>query len=355
MTENKRITVLHIITRLDPGGSAENTVLSVERVDPSRFDSTILTGPGLKGSGPPSQYTDRIGHKLKVDNKLVRPVRPFTDLAGLFSLAKYIKNVQPQIIHLHSAKSGAIGRVAAKLARSKAKVIYTPHGHVFSGYGGSLSNKVFTIIEKYLVKWTDAIVGLTLDEIRIFQEVGAGHQHLFCVIPSGVELHKYYQEENSRAEARKKLGLADDTLVVGFIGRFDEVKGPDRFIEVAKIVSNTLTNVRFVIAGDGEMRAELEKRAVELGISDAILWLGWQPDTPALYPAFDVLALTSRNEGQGRVLVEAMAAEIPQVAMDSGGVAEVIVNEKTGYVMPNGDIDSTANAIIDLLNDEELR
>jgi glycosyltransferase involved in cell wall biosynthesis len=349
MSDHARKKVLHIITRLDPGGSAENTVLCTELINPEIFDSSIITGPGLDGSGPPEKYLERLGDRIQVEPELVRPLQPANDFKAISRLKRSIKRIKPDIIHLHSAKAGTVGRVAAKFSWTRAKVIYTPHGHVFSGYGGSITNTIFTLIEKNLVKWSDAIVALTPDEIKEFELVGAGSPQKFCVIPSGVEVEKFFPDTDSRTNARENLGLNQDDLVVGFVGRLDPVKGPDLFLETVNLIHQKMPEVKFVIAGEGELRGSLHKREEELELYNNITWLGWREDTEAIYPAFDLFALTSRNEGQGRVLVESMATGIPHVAMNSGGVAEVVKDGETGILVPAEDIEAASDTIIKLL------
>lgn len=355
MKTGTRAVVLHVITRLDPGGSAENTVLSVERVDPSRYDSRILTGPGFSGTGPARSYVSRIRGRIILEPLLVRSIRPRSDMRAILALAHHFREIKPEILHLHSAKAGTLGRLAARKAQTDAKVIYTPHGHVFSGYGGRWAGRIFSQIEKSLVPFSDAVVGLTRDELHAFRIIGAGHPERFCVIPSGVELARYYRQPGARETFREELGIPKDGKVVGFVGRLDRVKGPDLFVDTAAEISRLMPDVSFIVVGDGVMRPDLEMRIVRSGLASRWRWLGWRQDTSQIYPAFDVLALTSRNEGQGRVLVEAMAAEVPTVAMASGGVPEVVVHGRTGFVVPGGSVKAAADAIVELLDNGELR
>jgi len=366
MPDNKRkIKILHVITRLDPGGSAENTVLSVERIDPGKFESHVITGLGLAGTGPPQRYSKRLQNKLSIIKHLVRSINPLKDIFALLELVSAISKIKPDVLHLHSAKSGTLGRIAAKLSFTRLKVIYTPHGHVFSGYGGSTASKVFTWVEKKLVPWSDAIVCLTLDEVRSFQETGAGYLEKFCVIPSGVDLFNYFPESDSRYSSsnlssdgiriRNEMGFSEKTPVIGFIGRLDYIKGPDIFLELAKEVRNLKPDAQFVMVGNGEMREKLDSIVKTLDIEDCVHFTGWKHNTHAYFHAFDIFVLTSRNEGQGRVLVEAMASERSIIAMNSGGVSEVIEDKVSGFLVPAGNIKAASLKIVELLANPQRR
>jgi glycosyltransferase involved in cell wall biosynthesis len=351
----QRSRVLHLITRLDPGGSAENTLLSAERVDPDRFDSYVWSGHGFEGSNVLDRARERIGDRLEVVPSLVRPIRPFRDLAAVSSLVRRFRFTRPDILHLHSAKAGAVGRVAARIARLTCPVVYTPHGHVFSGYGGSTASRLFTMIERVLAASTDVIVGLTPDEVRAFDSNGARPLRSFEVIPSGVPIEPYEAGARERKRVRTGLGVDGSTPLIGYVGRLTHVKGPDLFLEAARSIHAERPDVRFLIVGDGEMWEELTSRAGTSSIRDAVQWVGWRDDVPQLMGALDLLLLTSRNEGQGRVVVEAGAAGVPTVALNSGGVGEVIRPGVTGMLVAAGDIEALTKAVGMLLDDPARR
>lgn len=351
----RRLQVLHIITRLDPGGSAENTTLSVERVDPERFESHVWTGPGLVGGGPAPVYAQRLHGQFSIVKNLVRPIHPIKDLLAVVELTFLLRKTKADILHLHTAKGGAIGRVAAKLAGYRGKIIYTPHGHIFSGYGGSLSSRFFTLIEQWLAPVCDAIVGLTTDEVNQFQLHHAGKSCQFVVIPSGIEIAPFQAAVASRNATRNSFGLDAITPLVGFIGRFDPVKGPDLFLESLARIRREIPELRALMIGDGPMATELQRTADQLHLEDTVIWTGWRSDIPELVASLDLLMVTSRNEGQGRVVVEAGAAGVPTVALANGGVGEVVVTGETGLLAQPNDLDALAQATVELLRDPKRR
>lgn len=342
--------VVHLITRLDPGGSAENTLLSSELVDPERFDTCLWTGPGLSGAAPLNAARERLGERLTLIPDLVRPISPLRDIAALIDLAARLRKVKPDLLHVHSAKAGAIGRFAARMPGIDCPVIYTPHGHVFSGYGNETANRVFAIIERFLATGTDVIVALTSDEISEFKSHGANPRVGFEVIPSGVEIDRFVLAPQLREEVRAELGVAEDQPLVGFVGRLETIKGPDVFLETAARLLAERPKAKCLVVGDGSMREQLQERAVRLGIGSSLIWTGWREDVARLVGALDLLLVTSRNEGQGRVLVEAGAAGVPAVAMVTGGVGEVVVSGETGLLVQSGDVEAFVSAVLTLLD-----
>jgi glycosyltransferase involved in cell wall biosynthesis len=283
-------------------------------------------------------------------------VAPLHDLAALGALARRLRRARPAILHLHSAKAGALGRLAAHLAGLDAKLVYTPHGHVFTGYGSPLASRVFTGAERLLAPRADAIVGLTPDEVTAFRKRGIGRPERFCIIPSGVDLEPYRPPEPAELRSlRGELGLSVNDVVVGFAGRLETVKGPDLFLRLAGEIAHRRPATRFLVIGDGALREPLEERAEEMGLAGKVQWLGWREDLPRLLRAMDILALTSRNEGQGRILVEAMATGLPVVALRSGGVAEVVVEGETGLLAGPLQVVQAAEAVLSLADDPQLR
>jgi len=181
---------------------------------------------------------------------------------------------------------------------------------------------------------------------------GIGRFDQFVTIPSGIDLARFTPDPAARRATRAGLGLGDVDFTVGWVGRFVGVKGPDVFIEAAGRIAAELPAARFVMAGDGPLRGGVEARATGLGIADRCRFLGRRDDVPAVLNACDVVVLSSRNEGLGLSVVEAMACGVPVVATDVGGVRDVLRGGRCGVLAPPGDI---AGAVAALAKDADER
>ena len=175
------------------------------------------------------------------------------------------------------------------------------------------------------------------------------------VINSGLELDNYREVNIDTRKKKDELQVGQDTALVGMIGRLEPVKGPEYFIEAAKLVIERFTKVKFLIVGDGSLRNKLELRCKELSIFDRFIFTGWREDIPEILAILDMLVLPSLNEAVGRILIEAGACGKPVVATSVGGIPEVVNDNETGILVPPKAPEALAQAIIALLKSEEKR
>ena len=333
--------VLHIITRLDPGGSSENTLITVAGLDRSRYRPSLMTG--RSGEGVASIIIPHLGRKI----------HPFNDLLAYGEIYRQIRNGRYTLVHTHSSKAGILGRWAAWLAGVPI-IVHTPHGHVFYGYYGRVPSYMFILLERLTARITDKIITLTEQGIREHVERRIAPREKFTSIHSGVELSRYTEPRPDPVIARKQLGLSPDWPVVGSVGRFGPVKGYDTFLEAAALLRARQPKVQFLLVGEGGEEVRLKRLAEQLRIEDRILFLGWQHDIPEILSALDLFVLPSRNEGMSRTLVQAMAMGKPIVATRVGGVPEVLGEGEAGLLVPPDDPVQLSQAIELLLTDGEL-
>jgi len=181
-----RIRVLHVITRLDPGGSAENTLLTVAGSDSKRFETTVAHGPSEGDGGATARRAREAGVAFVEIEQLVRPVRPLADLIATFALWRLMRQGRYQLVHSHTSKGGLLGRVAALLAGVRV-IVHTPHGHVFYGYFGRRVSFLFVLLERWTAWFTDCIIALTEADLDDHLRFGVGPRSRFTVIHSGVQ------------------------------------------------------------------------------------------------------------------------------------------------------------------------
>jgi len=350
-----KIKLIHIITRLDKGGSAENTFLTLKGLDKSRYEVSLIAGPVEDPSQDRRKQIEESGVSYIQVPQLRRNINFFFDFPALLKIRRLLKRDKPDIVHTHTSKAGLLGRLAARLAGIPS-IIHTPHGHVFFGYFGALKTKMFVLLEKLASRITDKIIALTPREKADYLRYKVAEEDKLVVIPSGIELHKcQYPPKEERSKLRRELGIPDRSAVVGTAGRLVPVKGPGFLLQAVGQVISEHPDTYLVFAGDGPLRKNLAKDAVDRGLAKKIIFTGWRDDMARVLSVFDVFCLPSLNEGMGRVLVEAMALGKPVVASDAGGIPDLIIPGKNGILVPPQDPEELARQIRFLIENREER
>lgn len=347
-----RIRVVRIIARLNIGGPAIHATLLHERLNRARFQSTLVTGSEEASEG---NYLELHGKAADVEiiPDLGREIRPLSDTQTLWRLVALMRRLRPHVVHTHTAKAGAVGRAAAILA-GVPLVVHTYHGHVLRGYFSPAKTAVYRAIERGLAWRTDRLLAVTTRVADELIALGVGTAAQYRAVPLGFDLAPLLAAEGRRGELREELGLGDAPLI-GIVARLVPIKAHSVFLAAAARVRAQIPAARFLIVGDGELRPTLEQQTAALGLADAVHFLGWRADIDRLYADIDVVALTSRNEGSPVALIEAMAAGVPVVSTEVGGVADVVQHGVTGLLAPMDDVDGVANHILTLLAAPDLR
>lgn len=347
--------VLHIITRLDKGGSAENTFLTVKGLDKEKYDVTLMSGPVEDASQERRAQVEEYGIRYIHLPVLVRNIHMVYDLIALFKIYRFLAKEKFDVVHTHTSKAGLLGRFAAKLAGTPL-VVHTPHGHIFYGYFGRLKTKMFIRLEKLASRMTNKIVALTDGERSDYITHKIAREGKCIVIHSGIELDRYREltlEEKNKL--KKEIGIPEDALVVGTAGRLAPVKGPEFMIKASQYISLESPETYLVFAGDGPLKEDLQTLAKKTGTDKNIVFLGWRDDVPRILSVFDIFLLPSLNEGMGRVLAEAMALGKPIVASNVGGVPDLVIHGKNGYLVPPQNPEELAKYTQLLLEDKDKR
>ena len=358
-----KIKTIHIITRLDKGGSAENTLLTVMGLDREIYDVVLVHGLSIESNMAEDEFravekslmdVEKEGVRVITIPSLVRRIHLFYDLRAFFALIKILRNERPDIVHTHTSKAGILGRWAAFFVRVPV-IIHTPHGHVFWGYFGKLKTRIFILLEKISALVTDRLVMLTEQEKIDHLHFHIAPENKFSVVHSGINLDEFSNTSVDPAAMKRRLGIPEDNLIVGTVGRLTSIKGHRYLIEAARKIAGSRPDTTFVILGDGELLDELKNMVTRSDIEENIMFLGWRSDVAEVMSTFDIFALPSLNEGMGRVLVEAMALGRPIVASNIGGIPDLVVDCENGYLVSVGDVESLAARIRKLLDDPEKR
>jgi glycosyltransferase involved in cell wall biosynthesis len=326
--------VLHVIARLNVGGTARYITRLVEELPKYEIETFVATGY-VQGSEEEDLSVKNL-NVIRIPS-LGRQINPIKDHFAFKQLLKVIKEVKPDILHTHTFKAGYIGRIKTqeihKAAGKRVKFVHTFHGHLFDDpeFSG-LKSLVIRPFERRFAMRTDAIVtvGAQVAKELLAREIGQPEQ--FKNIPPGVEPLKI-----PKAKPRTKV-------TIGWIARVTGVKNPLRVLEIAML----FPDAQFLIAGGGDLLEQVKAQAPK-----NTKVLGWT-DAAKLFAASDIILSTSENEGMPIALIEAQLASKPVVATNVGGVAEVVLNNKTGFVTKKNTED-LAKALEKLIASKALR
>ena len=347
------LRVLHPITRLTLGGSSENTIASCVALDRAGY-GCILATSFRESDASSLADARRRGCRVVDIAALGREVAPLADLTALAELVRLIRREQPAIVHTHTSKAGFIGRLAAVIARAPA-VIHQPHGHIFYGYYSPRRTAVFTALERQAARWTDRIITLTDRGAQEHLARGIGRAEQYVAVPSGVPTAELRAAAPPRGEARARLGLDPEAFIVVGLGRLVPIKGFDLLARALPALIAQIPSARVLLVGDGAERAHLGAIAASMGVAERLRMTGETTDVASYLAAADVVAVPSRNEGMGRVIVEAMALGLPVVATAVGGIPDVVTDGECGRLVEPEDVDALAAALIELGRDPALR
>jgi len=348
------IRVARIISRLNIGGPAIQAITMTRLLDPLGYESLLIRGSeaGHEGS------MDHLARQLDVVPlripRMRREVGP-GDVIAFAHLVRTLRRFRPDVVHTHAAKAGTLGRFAA-LACGRARprvIVHTFHGHSLSGYFSSRQDALFLRIERFLARRTSRLVAVSEEVRDDLVRLGVAPREQIEVIRLGFDLSRFQTDETTRAarrgELRARLGIPPDARVVTIIARLVPIKRVDRFLAIAEQLAEE-TDVWFLIAGDGELREQLQSIALSPGLADRVVWAGFQQDVPSVCFASDVVVLTSDNEGTPVSLIEAQAAGVPVVSTRVGGAATV-VGDAPGALVAADDVEGLARSVGALLRD----
>ena len=321
------------------------------------YDTTLVAGTLARGEDSMAFVAEGLGVNVVSIPELGREISPVRDLAATLRLAALIRRERPQILHTHTAKAGTVGRVAALFA-GKARppiVVHTFHGHVLHGYFGPLRSRFFRLLERWLAKHTTVLVAVSPQVRDDLVALGVAPAEKFVVVRLGIELDERVGGGVDGQETRRYLGIPPERFAVGWVGRMTAVKRTDDVLDGFKRLLDRGVPATLCLVGDGPDRAQLERRAHELGIMRDTLFLGYQGDVAPLYAAFDALVLPSGNEGTPVSVIEALGAGTPVVATRVGGVPDVVRDGEDGFLVEPGASEELAERLAELAGDPRLR
>jgi glycosyltransferase involved in cell wall biosynthesis len=269
-----------------------------------------------------------------------------------------MRREKPTILHTHTAKAGAVGRIAALFAGGARPriIVHTFHGHVLRGYFNPLVALGFRLLERWLARFTTSLIAVSPEVRDDLVQLGVAPTEKFVVVRLGISLdERVGGDSDVRDETRRVLGVKPDAFVVGWVGRMTAVKRTDDVLLAFRRLHDEHADSYLCLVGDGPDRAHLERYAHALGVAQRCLFLGYQDDVARFYAAMDVLLLPSANEGTPVSVIEALAAGRPVVATRVGGVPDVVRDGTDGFLAEVGDTDGLAAHLVELARDPDRR
>jgi glycosyltransferase involved in cell wall biosynthesis len=352
------IKVLRVIARLNVGGPALHVAYLTAGLADRGYDTTLVAGTVGRGEESMAFIADAKGVRVEVIDELHRNISPLRDARAILRLAQLIRRERPTILHTHTAKAGAVGRLAALLAGPARPpiVVHTFHGHVLRGYFNPVATRGFRVLERVLARTTTTLVAVSPEVQDDLVRLHVAPASKFTVVRLGIELdQRVGDDQAARTETRRLLGVGTEPFVVGWVGRMTAVKRTDVVVRVLSKLVERGVDARLLLVGDGPDRDDLERYAHELGVIKRCLFLGYQEDVARWYNAIDALLLPSVNEGTPVSVIESLAAQRPAVATRVGGTPDVIRDGVDGFLVDPTDGEALADRLAELARDPRLR
>jgi glycosyltransferase involved in cell wall biosynthesis len=357
MSDTKKIKILRIINRFNIGGPVYNAIL-LSAYMPEEYDTLLIGGLPEKNEENSTYIAEKYGVNPLLISEMQREPNFKNDRKALKKLKEIILTYQPDIVHTHASKAGALGRKAA-FDCAVPIVVHTYHGHVFHSYFNWWKTKLYQAIEKRLAKKTTGIIA-----ISELQKNDLALKYKICkpekieIINLGLDLGPFNENKtDNRDKTRTAFGLHDSEIAIAIVGRLAPIKNHDLFLKCASVIhEKTSKKVVYFIVGGGEEFRSIEEKVNALkakGID--IRMTSWIKDINTFNAGMDILCLTSKNEGTPVSLIEAQAAGIPFVATKVGGIKDIVSENNTGYLVDLNDSDAFIEKLLHLIENENKR
>ena len=355
--------ILRIINRFNLGGPTYNAAYLTKYLEPD-YETLLIGGQHDESEKSSMHILDNLSLKPIIIPEMQRSLNPYKDHIAFKKIQNIIKEFKPDIVHTHAAKAGALGRRAAYKMGVK-QIYHTFHGHVFHSYFGSFKTRIFKEIEKNLAKKSTKIIAISEIQKRELSEI-----HKICpekkieVIPLGFDLERFNRDKDSkRKEFRKKWNLKENEIAIGIIGRLVPIKNHTFFIDaIQEVLKKSEFPVRAFIVGDGEEKQNIvnyiknKNLDFSLDYNPATFQLtSWIKEIDRVNSGMDIICLTSLNEGTPVSLIEAQASGKPIVSTKTGGIENIVLENKTALLSEKNDLHNFSKNLLSLVNDSNKR
>jgi glycosyltransferase involved in cell wall biosynthesis len=357
MSKNRKIKVLRIINRFNIGGPIYNAVL-LSAFMPEEYETLLIGGMPEVNEANSLYIAEKYGVSPVLISEMQREPNLINDNKALKKIKEIIRTFQPDIVHTHASKAGALGRKAA-FDCGVPIVIHTFHGHIFHSYFSWWKTSLYQLIERRLSKKTTGIIAISaIQKNELSLKYKICHPSKIQLIPLGFDLSPFNENLKEKRElTRNSYALEESNIAVAIIGRLVAIKNHQMFLDIIdKVNQKTSKKVVYFIVGDGEESLTIQesiKPLKEKGMD--IRMTSWIKDIATFNAGMDIICLTSKNEGTPVSLIEAQATGIPIIATNVGGIKDIILEDKTGYIVDKDDIDGFSEKLWELIENENKR
>jgi len=344
----QKINILYVIAKLELGGAQKQLLSLVSNLGNERFRPFLFTA---KRGLLISEASAIDGLTLERSCYLERAISPFKDLLSLAEIYLFIKKNNIDIVHTHGSKAGILGRFAARLAGIKVN-IHTIHGWSFNDCQPWLFRKLIIWLERLVGEFTDRLIVVSRHDKQKGLKNHIGSEDKYVLIHYGID---YAEFNRDGQKIKEELGINSKDLVVANISCFKPQKSPLAFVKLAYLVSQNIPDVKFLLVGDGVLRGKIERLILRLNLQKQLILTGWRRDIPDILSAADVFVLNSLWEGLPVTALEALASGRPVIATHTGGISEVIIEGRNGFLVSPTDMQGMCKKLTILLRNPDLR
>jgi len=338
----RKIKILRVIARLNIGGPSIHVHLLTKGLDAKKFEPILVAGKISPQEGDMSYLFDSANKEPIIIPELQREISLRMDLKAFQRIFSRLLKEKPDIVHTHTAKAGSSARLAVLMynliSGKRVRTVHTFHGHVFEGYFSRAKSFLFVWIERIMAKETDVLVAISETQKKeLADKYRIAPSKKIKRVELGFDLKPFLNGKALKGHFRREIGIDEDTILIGIVGRLVPVKNHSMFLKVAKILleQNHGIRVKFIVVGDGELRDKLEDYCEKMRLSSYVHFCGWMRNLPFLYADLDILTLTSLNEGTPVSIIEAMASSVPVISTNAGGVLDLL-GPPDGSPLSNG-------------------
>ena len=354
--EKRKIRVLLVLSRIVIGGAVNCVYFLAKHLPKEKYTIELVGGGINEGDLNMAEVLSEEGIKVYKIDSMKREISFKDDIVSVVKLYKLIHKIKPDIVFTHTAKAGAVGRFAAKLTGVPV-ILHTFHGHTFEHYFLPLKTSFYIFVERILARMSTRIIAISPSQVHdLAEKYNIAPPNKFRMIPIAVDISRFQNIKRDKSYS-KSVGIPEDSFIIGMIARLVPIKNIPLIFKVMHILHTSGHKVHLLLVGDGEPEYHqyLETMCRDMGLKDYVHFTGWDLDVEHIYASMDLFVLTSLNEGTPVTILEAMAANIPVVSTDVGGVKDILLDNRNGLLCKSNDEKDMAEKILKIMNDKDLR